>query len=133
MTAPLTTNCIFSASEIEGTDVVNAQGESLGDIKDVVFCAKTHRVQYYVLSFGGILGIGDKLFAIPPEAVAVDADSECIVLNVPKERLENAEGFDRNNRPNFADPSFRQRNDAQYGYPQAAATAQPGTKSRYVA
>jgi hypothetical protein len=42
------------------------------------------RVAYAVLSFGGFLGIGDKLFAIPWEALAVDTQNEEIVLDVPQ-------------------------------------------------
>lgn len=121
MTISANANCILSASDISGTEVINAQGENLGEIKDVVVCTRTNSVQYYVLSFGGILGIGDKLFAIPPQALAMDFDRECFILSVSKERLENAEGFDKNNRPNFADPSFQERNNAQYGYPVSAS------------
>lgn len=108
--------CVLSASSIEGDNVQNQAGEDLGTIKDIMICTKSNEVQYYVLSFGGILGMGDKLFAIPPEAMEVNTEKECFVLNISKEKLENAEGFDKDNWPNFADPSFRDNLYSYYGY-----------------
>lgn len=113
----MTTNkCILSASSLDGNDVKNAKGEDLGNIKDVMICTATNEVEYYVLSFGGILGLGDKLFAIPPEALTLNTEDDCFVLNVDKERLKNAEGFDKDNWPNFADPTFKQSVYDYYGY-----------------
>lgn len=109
-------NCVLSASTIEGDTVKNSQGEELGNIKEIMICTDTNEVQYYVLSFGGILGMGDKLFAIPPEAMTCDTNEECFVLNVDKETLENAEGFDKDNWPNFADAKFRDQIYGYYGY-----------------
>lgn len=64
------------------------------------------KVAYGVLSFGGIMGMGDKLFAVPWDSLAVDGENECLVLNVSKERLKDAPGFDKDHWPNFADPTF---------------------------
>lgn len=108
--------CVLSASSIEGDTVKNRQGEDLGNIKDIMICTDTNEVEYYVLSFGGILGMGDKLFAIPPEALEVNTNDNCFVCNIDKDRLENAEGFDKNNWPDFADPSFKQDLYNYYGY-----------------
>ena len=62
-----------------------------------------------VLSFGGVLGIGDKLFAVPWKAMTVDTNRHCFVLNVPKNRLKDAPGFDkgqlaRHHRCGLGDP-----------------------------
>lgn len=109
-------NCVLSASSLEGNDVKNAQGDTLGEIKDIMICTESNEVQYYVLSFGGFLGIGDKLFAIPPEAMQLDTKNKCFLLDVQKEQLENAEGFDEDNWPDMADPQFRDRIYNHYGY-----------------
>jgi hypothetical protein len=61
------------------------------------------RVAYAVLSSGGFLGIGDKLFAIPWSALTLDADNKCFILNIDKERLKNAPGFDKDHWPSMAD------------------------------
>ena len=53
--------------------------------------------------FGGFLGMGDKLFAIPWHALVLDADNECFVLDIPKERMEQAPGFNKERWPSMAD------------------------------
>ncbi len=54
---------------LEGNDVYNSAGEELGSIKDIMIDVPRGRVAYAVLSRGGVLGIGDKLFAIPWKCV----------------------------------------------------------------
>lgn len=92
----------LSSSSINGTTVINAKGENLGNVKDLMIDLDTGRVAYAVLSFGGFLGLGDKYFAMPWEAFKIDTEHERFILNVNKERLENAPGFDKNNWPNRA-------------------------------
>lgn len=106
----------LSASSISGTDVVNARNENLGDIKEIMIDTNNGRVSYVVLSFGGFLGIGDKYFAIPWEAFSIDTDNKCFVLNVPKEKLENAPGFDKDQWPTNADHSYISSVYDHYGY-----------------
>lgn len=109
-------NIVLSASSLEGDKVKNSQGEDLGNVKDIMINTEGGQVQYYVLSFGGILGMGDKLFAIPPQAIAVDTEDKCLILNVDKDKLENAPGFDKDNWPNMADETFRNEIYGHYGY-----------------
>ena len=107
---------VLSASTIKGDDVVNAQGEDLGNIDDLMIDLERGRVAYAVLSFGGFLGMGDKLFAIPWEAMTVDQDNKRLVLNVDKELLKKAPGFDKNNWPDMADPAWGTELHSYYGY-----------------
>lgn len=108
-------NPVLSASTINGDSVKNAQGEDLGTIKDIMIDTENGEIAYAVLSFGGFLNMGDKLFAIPWEALDVDTENQCFILNVDKDRLENAPGFDKDNWPNMADPKFRDRVYNHYG------------------
>ena len=96
----------LSASTLSGDAIKNPQGDSLGDLKDIMIDTSTGKVAYAVLSFGGVLGMGDKLFAVPWESLAVDGENKCLVLNVSKERLKDAPGFDKDHWPNFADQAF---------------------------
>ena len=100
------TPSILSASTLTGDDVVNPQGENLGDLKDFMLDITTGKIAYAVVAFGGILGMGDKFFAVPWSAFSVDGEKKNVVLNVPKERLQNAPGFDKDHWPNFADSAF---------------------------
>jgi sporulation protein YlmC with PRC-barrel domain len=94
---------VMAADTLEGDDVVNAQGEKLGEIKSIMIDVPSGRVAYAVLSSGGFLGIGEKLFAIPWSALTLDADNKCFILNIDKERLKNAPGFDKDHWPSMAD------------------------------
>ncbi|MEO8746328.1 MAG: PRC-barrel domain-containing protein [Rhodanobacter sp.] len=99
----------FSAQTLLGDSIVNSQGDKLGDLKDVVLNLQTGAIAYAVLSFGGILGLGDKLFAVPWSAIRVDFENKCVVLNASKDRLKAAPGFDKDHWPDFADPGFVER------------------------
>lgn len=96
----------LSASTLRDTSVVNTAGEDLGTIEDLMIDPNAGRIQYAVLDFGGFLGIGDKLFAVPLEAFTVDTANERLTLDVTKDRLESAPGFDKSNWPSTADPAF---------------------------
>lgn len=107
---------ILSASSLQGNQVVNLEGEDLGSIKDFMIDTETGRVVYAVLSFGGFLGLGDKLFAIPLESMRVDTENHRFMLDVPKERLENAPGFDKDNWPKTTDRAFVDQVYMHYGH-----------------
>lgn len=108
---------LLSSKTICGTDVRNAQGEDLGHIEDLMVDPATGDTAYAVLSFGGFLGLGDKLFAVPFDRLNVDREHEKMVLNVEKERLKEAPGFDKNDWPDFSadDSSYRTSVDSYYG------------------
>lgn len=110
----MTTPSVLSASSIDGDSIRNRAGEDLGTVKDLMIDLTDGDVRYAVVSFGGFLGMGDKLFAVPFDALELDADNECFVLDADKEFLENAPGFDKDDWPNFADPSFRETVDSHY-------------------
>ena len=97
---------VLSASTLAGDSVRNAAGEDLGKIDEIMIDIPSGRVAYAVLSFGGFLGMGDKLFAVPWNALTVDEDEKCFILNADKQTIENAPGFDKDNWPDMADPSF---------------------------
>ena len=86
-----------------GANVENPKGQNLGEIKDVVIDRASGRMAYSVVSFGGFLGMGEKLFAVPWGAFSQPkADKDTFVLDVDKERLKNAPGFDAHNWPQMA-------------------------------
>jgi len=97
---------IQKASEIIGRSVQNDRGEKLGEIKDLVIDPDSGRLAYGVLTFGGFLGMGDKLFAIPAGAISMPGTASYVVLNVEKDRLKTATGFEKDRWPNLADPTF---------------------------
>ena len=97
---------VMDAATLTGDSVVNDAGDDLGKIEAIMLDVAAGRIAYAVLSFGGFLGMGNKLFAIPWSALTLDTDQKCFVLSVAKERLENAPGFDKDHWPAMADTTW---------------------------
>jgi sporulation protein YlmC with PRC-barrel domain len=106
---------VLSASSLAGDRVRNNSGEDLGKIEEIMIDIHSGRVAYAVLSFGGFLGMGNKLFAVPWHSLHVDLDNHEFVLDVSRETLENAPGFDKSDWPDMADPDWGAQIHRHYG------------------
>lgn len=109
-------NSPVKASSNIGTDVVNPKSDNLGDVKEVVIDPRTGKIAYAVVSFGGFLGMGEKLFAIPFNAFEYDFSKSNYVLDVSKERLQAAPGFDADHWPSMADEKWNRDVYKYYGH-----------------
>jgi sporulation protein YlmC with PRC-barrel domain len=118
---------ILAASTLEGDKVRNAAGDDLGKVDKVMIDIPSGRIAYAVLSFGGVLGMGNKLFAVPWDALTVDEDEKCFILNIDKDTLESAPGFDKDNWPDMTDMSWGRAVYRHYGT--APYWEEPGTKT----
>ena len=108
---------IVAKRSLIGSKVVNGEGKDLGTVEDLVIDSRDDRVVYAILSFGGFLGMGDKNFAIPWQALGFDVDNKVAVLNIDQDRLKNAPGFDKNNWPDMTDRTWASQIHTHYGYP----------------
>ncbi|MDQ8024285.1 MAG: PRC-barrel domain-containing protein [Moraxellaceae bacterium] len=106
---------IMAADTLAGDDVYSTTGEKLGTIDHIMLDVAQGRIAYAVLSHGGVLGMGEKLHAIPWSALTLDADRKCFVLDIDKERLQASEGFDKDHWPSFADARWAADVHAIYG------------------
>jgi sporulation protein YlmC with PRC-barrel domain len=107
------------ATKLIGSDVRNAQGENLGEVKDLIIDVANDKVFYAVLSFGGFLGMGDKLFAIPVAVFRQFGNGDKVLLDIDNARLKGAPGFDSKAFPDFDTPKYRTDVDVYFG-PNAA-------------
>jgi sporulation protein YlmC with PRC-barrel domain len=98
-----------------GSKVVNAARENLGKIEDVVIDCRDNQIAYAILSFGGVLGLGDKHFAIPWETITYIPSDQCAIVNIEKDRLANAPGFDKHNWPDLSDGAWANKVHTYYG------------------
>ena len=105
---------VMDAGTLIGDSVVNADDEDLGKVEAIMLDVQSGRIAYAVLSFGGFLGMGTKLFAIPWSALALDTEEKRFILDVPKEKLENAPGFDKDHWPAMADQSWARELHSYY-------------------
>jgi sporulation protein YlmC with PRC-barrel domain len=106
---------LMGADTLMGNDVFNAQDEDLGDIKEIMLDMRTGRAAYAVPSFGRFLGLGEKLFAVPWDALTLDTVNKRFVLDASKDRLESAPGFDKDAWPDMADASWEKGIHDYYG------------------
>ena len=106
---------VLAADTLTGDKVVNLQNEDLGTIEHLMIDIESGRIAYAVLSFGGFLGMGDKLFAIPWSSLIVDTVEKQFILNADKERLKLAPGFDKEHWPNMADRAWATEVFLYYG------------------
>ena len=107
---------VLSTSAVIGDSIVNRTGENLGKIEELMLDLEMGRVAYAVLSLGGVPGMNDKLFAIPFEALKLDATHEHFTLDVDKDKLRNAPSFDKNNPPKASDRTWGSEVYKFYGY-----------------
>ena len=96
-------------------DVVNPQGEDLGQVQDIVLDMKQGRIAFAIISFGGILGISDKWFALPWEILDWSPEGKKFILNMPREILQKAPGLDKRKWPDEIDISWLSACYAHYG------------------
>ncbi|AKJ27507.1 hypothetical protein AAW51_0816 [Caldimonas brevitalea] len=116
-------------SQLIGKRVHNPRGENLGEIKDLIIDVTHQRVHYAVLSFGGILGVGNKLFAYPVTLFSPVGREDELLLDMPRDKLKAAPGFDQEKWPNWGDRTYRSEIERHFG---AAATPQNLPNQRLV-
>ncbi|QDU09812.1 PRC-barrel domain-containing protein [Gimesia aquarii] len=115
-----TTGANIRFSQMTGMNIYNSKGKNVGEINDIVLNASTGKINYAAVTYGGFLGVGNKMFAVPFKAFKVqrskkDQDKYLLVLNVTEKQLEGAKGFDEKHWPNFADPDFNKELFERYG------------------
>ena len=108
-------SAFIDTTTLVGKDVCNLKGESLGELKEIVIDARDGRVAYVVLSSGGFLSIGSRLFAVPWSALRLDTVSNGPILDVDKAFMEGAPGFDEEQWPDMADPAWVSQIHSYYG------------------
>jgi sporulation protein YlmC with PRC-barrel domain len=121
---------LFKANQLIGMNVENRRSENIGRIEQIILDESQNRVQYVVLSFGGWMGIGNKLFAVPFQSFEFQPDDRLLrrgtaILDIPQERLRDAPGFDRNRYPDVANPEFARDVEEFYG-----RFSRPGQRER---
>jgi hypothetical protein len=105
---------LLSAGTITGDEVCNLKDEKLGTIQDVMLDTQEGTIRYAVLSSGGFLGMGDRLFAIPWNALKMDGPNKRFTLDVELQRLKDAPGFNKDEWPVWSDPTWNASVESYY-------------------
>jgi hypothetical protein len=105
---------LLPCSTPQGEVVVNRGDEELGQLEHIVIDAPSGRIAYAVLVRGGVFGLGQRFHAVPWNALEVDMNRHCLVLDIEKDRLDAAPGFDDDHWPTMTDPDWAAAIDAFY-------------------
>lgn len=105
---------VMDAGTLKNDVVVNALGESLGILEAIMLDIAAGRVAYAVLSFSSQTTKGNKLFAIPWSVLTLDAPQKRFVLDISRDQLDSAPGFDREHWPKMADREWALQLHAYY-------------------
>lgn len=104
-------------ANIIGTKVVNRQHEDMGQVEEVVIDVFNGRIAYLVLSFGGFLGMGEKLYAVPWKALHYHKELKVYVINLTHDQINQAPGFEKETWPEFADERWNRKLHEHYELP----------------
>lgn len=97
---------VLGANTLIGSDIFSQNNEDLGNIREIMLDVYSGKVCYAVMSHGGFLGIGEKLFAVPWQALKLDTEHQRYVLDIDVAKLDAAPSFDKDHWPNMADEKW---------------------------
>jgi len=103
------TSTLISAEKVIGTDVYNTAGDRLGEIKDVMIDKKSGRIAYAVMSFGGLLGIGERFHPLPWLTLKYDTRQGGYVVGLTQDQLEKAPAYAIDETPAWGDRAYEKR------------------------
>ena len=128
---------VVRAKDLTGLNVYNVAHESLGKIEELAIDPVAGNIRYAALSFGGVMGIGDKLFAVPWQKLSFVAKGQTsagtqkgdyCVLDLPKDVLKEAPGFAKDNWPNFSEGNWSSTIDQFYNMRREATGGRPSRR-----
>lgn len=110
------TASLISAEKVIGTSVYNRQGDTLGTVYDVMINKTSGQVAYAIMSFGGFLGMGETYHPLPWRSLTYDTNQQGYVVDIDRDKLENAPNYAAGSEPDWSDRSYAQRIDRYYGF-----------------
>jgi sporulation protein YlmC with PRC-barrel domain len=121
------TNRLISSDKVEGTPVYNPKGERLGKVHHLMIDKYTCQVAYAVMSFGGLLGIGEKYYPLPWHMLTYDTRLGGYVADLDRSTLQNAPSYASTESPNWSDRSYTDRIDQYWRNDSTAGLANDET------
>ena len=102
------------AGDIIGGDLRNMHDEYLGEIDDVVFDPDGRQITHALVSVGGFLGLGEELIAVPLGALRVTDNLNTYVVEMTRERFDEAPRLEGAQIEQVHDQAWRDQNDLYY-------------------
>ncbi len=111
---PSSSHDLLSVSTVTENRVLNGRAEPLGTINDVLVDMEHGRVAYAVMASGGFMGVAERFFALPWNALKLDVERKCFMLDADKSIFENAPVFDKEHWPESPDRQWHERIHTHY-------------------
>jgi sporulation protein YlmC with PRC-barrel domain len=103
----------FRASELLGKSLKSTDGEQLGDLNDLIISSQGE-INFALVSKGGVLGVGEQVVPVPWNAISRGTQEDELLVNIDKERFDNAPAYSANELDDqFGRSEFQ---DRVYGY-----------------
>jgi sporulation protein YlmC with PRC-barrel domain len=114
------TMTLIASDKVEGTAVFNRAGEKLGSIHNFMVNKESGQVEYAVLSFGGVLGMGTDYYPLPWKSLTYDTQQNGYLVDIDKDKLQSGPHYDASAEPRY-DRAYGQSVYGHYGlnYPYA--------------
>ena len=109
------TTSLIPADMVQGANVYNNAGESLGSIYDLMLDKKSGHVAYAIMSFGGFLGMGNSYHPLPWSILKYDSDKGGYVVNLDKRQLEGAPSYSAGATPAWGNRDYETNIHDYYG------------------
>lgn len=109
------TDRLIASDKVEGTEVFARDGRRLGTLYNFMVDKVTGRVAYAVMTFGGFLGLGERLLPLPWAALSYDPVRGGYVVDVDPDRLAGAPTFAAGEEP-WSDPEHRRNVFGFFGF-----------------
>jgi sporulation protein YlmC with PRC-barrel domain len=104
----------FKGSELKGREIQNTGGEYLGEIKDVII-GRGGEVEFVLVAYGGFLGFGEKIAAVPYAALSESAAQDVFIVGFDREKLRQAPDFKDGRWPELYTEEWRREVRSYYG------------------
>jgi sporulation protein YlmC with PRC-barrel domain len=108
------TDRLISSEKVDGTAVYDRTGERLGTVHHLMIDKYNGHVEYAVMSFGGFLGIGEDYTPLPWRSLTYETRLGGYVVDVDRNRLEQAPHYGQNTLPDWTDRGYRERIDTYW-------------------
>lgn len=109
------TSHLIASNKVEGTAVYNREGERLGSIHSLMIDKRSGAIEYAVLTFGGLFGLGADHYPLPWQVLVYDTAKGGYVVNLDKAVLEKAPRYAGEREPSF-DPDYGRDVYSYYGF-----------------
>jgi hypothetical protein len=107
---------LILTSRVVGTPVYDRSGTRLGHIDDVSLEKESGHAIYAIMSFGGVLGIGEKFHPLPWRLLDYDIELQGFRVPLDPAALKDAPSYDVRELRDLGGPDHRVHGDTIYGY-----------------